>query len=133
MRRSIARQCGFTLIELLIVMSIIGILATIAVPSYQRSVIKARESVLMENLYQMRRALDAFFADQAKYPEGLTELVDRRYLRSIPNDPFTGTADDWQTLPPEPPTDGEVAPGGIFDVRSGSDLIGLNGVPYRDW
>jgi general secretion pathway protein G len=133
MRRTSVRQRGFTLIELLIVMSIIGILATIAVPSYQHSVIKARESVLMENLYQMRRALDAFFADQAKYPEGLSELVDRRYLRGIPRDPFTGTAESWQTLPPEPPPDGEMALGGIFDVRSGSDLIGLNGIPYRDW
>lgn len=133
MRRSDARQRGFTLIELLIVMSIIGILASIAVPSYQRSVIKARESVLMENLYQMRRALDAFFADQATYPDALLELVDRRYLRDIPRDPFTGKADSWQTLPPEPPPDGEMPAGGIYDVRSGSDLIGLNGIPYQDW
>jgi general secretion pathway protein G len=133
MMRSTAQQRGFTLIELLIVMSIIGILATIAVPSYQRSVIKARESVLLENLYQMRRALDAFFADQAKYPDALQELIDRRYLRDIPRDPFTGTADSWQTLPPEMPFDGEIAAGGIFDVRSGSDLIALNGIPYREW
>jgi general secretion pathway protein G len=133
MTRRFAGQRGFTLIELLIVMSIIGILASIAVPSYQRSVIKARESVLMENLYQMRRAIDAFFADQAKYPDALYELVERRYLRDIPRDPFTGSVEDWQTSPPEPSPDGEMLSGAIYDVHSGSELVGLNGIPYRDW
>ena len=82
------RSGGFTLIELLIVMTIIGILASIAVPNYQRSVIKAREAVLMEDLYQMRRAIDAYFADHGKYPESLQGLVEAKYLRDIPRDPF---------------------------------------------
>ena len=124
---------GFTLIELLIVMTIIGILASIAAPNYQRSVIKAREAVLMENLYQMRRAIDAYFADHAKYPESLDALVEGKYLRGIPSDPFTNASDTWETVVPTPTAEGEVAEGGVEDVHSGSDLVGLNGTPYREW
>jgi len=127
------RNSGFTLIELLIVMTIVGILASIVVPSYQRSQIKARETVLMEDLYQMRHAIDAFYADNIKYPDTLDELVDGKYLRSIPKDPFTRETDTWATLPPEPGLEGEVVEGGVFDVRSGSDLVGLNGIPYNEW
>jgi general secretion pathway protein G len=124
---------GFTLIEILIVMTIVGILATISVPSYQRSVIQAREAVLMEDLSQMRRSIDAFFADRARYPDRLDDLVEYRYLRSLPRDPFTRSVETWWTIPPGSGPDGEIASGGIFDVFSGSDLIGLNGVPYREW
>jgi general secretion pathway protein G len=124
---------GFTLIELLIVMTIIGILASIAVPSYQRSVIKAREAVLMEDLYQMRRAIDAYFADNGKYPESLESLVESKYLRDIPRDPFTNAQDSWEVVVPTPTVEGEVAEGGVEDVRSGSELMGLNGTPYREW
>ena len=124
---------GFTLIELLIVMSIIGILAAIAVPSYQRSLIKAREAVLLEDLYQMRRAIDSYFADRISYPDSLQSLVENKYLRGIPRDPFTESTDTWTTVPPEPSPEGELAEGGVFDVRSGSELMGLNGVPYNEW
>ncbi|BCR05762.1 type II secretion system pseudopilin OxpG [Desulfuromonas versatilis] len=124
---------GFTLIELLIVMTIIGILASIAVPSYQRSLIKAREAVLLEDLYQIRRAIDAYFADKAQYPNDLAELVENRYLRGIPVDPFTQSSETWETIPPEPGPDGEFVEGGVFDVHSSSDLVGLNGIPYREW
>ncbi|PNU20809.1 general secretion pathway protein GspG [Geothermobacter hydrogeniphilus] len=127
------RQRGFTLIELLIVMSIIGILAAISVPSYKQSTVKARETVLMEDLYQMRHAIDAFFADHNRYPESLDELVTSKYLRGVPRDPFTGAGDSWEVLPPEPTDDGELAEGGIYDVKSGSDKVGLNGIPYSDW
>lgn len=127
------KSAGFTLIELLIVLSIIGILASISVPSYQRHVIKAREAVLMEDLYQMRRTIDAFFADKAKYPERLEDLVEHRYLRDLPRDPFTGSIETWRTVPPDPSVEGETVPGGVFDVFSGSDLVGLNGIPYREW
>ena len=127
------RQRGFTLIELLIVMTIIGILASIAVPSYQRSVIKAREAVLMEDLYQMRRAIDAYFADNGKYPESLEALVEAKYLRDIPRDPFTSAQDSWELEAPTPTVVGEVAEGAVENVRSGSDLVGLNGTPYREW
>lgn len=124
---------GFTLIELLIVMTIIGILASIAAPNYQRSVIKAREAVLMENLYQMRRAIDAYFVDHRKYPDSLDTLVEAKYLRGIPSDPFTNQQDTWEVEPPTPREDGTVTEGGVENVFSGSDLVGLNGLPYREW
>jgi general secretion pathway protein G len=129
----IVRRGGFTLIELLIVMTIIGILASIAVPSYQRSVIRANEAVLAENLYQMRHAIDAFFADNSRYPDSLEELVEKKYLRQIPRDPFTRDVKTWYIIPPEPTAEGTPVPGEVFDVRSGSDLVGLNGVPYKEW
>ncbi len=123
---------GFTLIELLIVMTIIGILAAISVPSYNRSTIKARESVLMEDLYQMRRATDAYYADNATYPDSLDSLVSKRYIRAIPRDPFSGET-EWECIPPEPSEDGELASGGCYDFRSVSDRVGLNGIPYNEW
>jgi len=124
---------GFTLIELLAVMVIMSVLASIAVPSYKRSQIKSRESVLAEDLYQMRRSIDAFYADNARYPDDLQELKTQNYLRSIPLDPFTRVADSWNCIPPEPSENGRLAEGSCFDVRSGSDLIGLNDIPYQDW
>ncbi len=119
--------------ELLAVMLIIGILASIAVPSYKRSQLKARETVLAEDLYQMRQAIDAYFADKGKYPDSLDELYTNKYLRSLPRDPFTRRSDTWNCTPPEPADNGQLAEGGCFDVHSGSDLIGLNGEPYQDW
>lgn len=124
---------GFTLIELLAVMTIIGILAAIAIPSYKHSVIKARETILSEDLYQMRRAIDAYYADRLTYPEALESLVQDKYLHDIPVDPFTRTRDSWQIVPPESDDEGRLAPGGVFDVHSGSDLIGLDGRPYQEW
>lgn len=124
---------GFTLIELMIVITIVGILASIVAPNYQRHLIKAREAVLMEDLYQMRRAIDAYFADHIRYPDSLEDLVASKYLRDIPRDPFTKSTDTWEEIPPTPAVEGELAEGGLEDVKSGSDLVGLNGIPYRDW
>jgi general secretion pathway protein G len=127
------KEKGFTLIELLIVITIIGILAAIAAPSYRQNVIKAREAVLLEDLFQMRHAIDAYFADNDRYPSSLTELVEKKYLRSIPRDPFTRKSDTWVTVQADPLSDYEAAREGVFDVHSGSKLVGLNGIPYQQW
>lgn len=124
---------GFTLVELLVVMMILSVLASIAVPTYRRHQIKALETVLAEDLYQMRRAIDAHYADKRAYPEALQDLVDGHYLRALPRDPFTRETQSWKCIAPEPTEDGELENGGCFDVKSGSNLVGLDGVAYQDW
>jgi len=117
---------GFTMIELLIVVSVVGILATMAVPSYQGTLLRAREAALRQDLFTMRDVLDQHRGDQGKYPSSLQALVAAGYLRAVPNDPFTNSATTWQeiTTPAEE---------GVADVFSGSDLVGTNGVPYNRW
>jgi len=110
----------------MITVSIIGILATIAVPSYQSSLIKARETVLRQDLFTLRELLDHHRADKGKYPPALDGLVTAGYLRALPNDPFTNSPSSWQQII-------EPTEGGIFDVYSGSDLVGTNGTPYNQW
>lgn len=139
---------GFTLIELMIVITIIGILAAIAVPNYQWGIIKAKEAVLREDLYNFRSVIDQFRADQGKYPESLAELKEKKYLRDIPKDPFTGVADSWVTVPPPaeptPAPSGDSAsssgsassgsPGNVYDVHSGSNRVSSDGTsPYNEW
>ena len=117
---------GFTLVELMIVVSIVGILATIAAPSYQSSLIRAKETVLRQDLFTLRELLDHHRADQGKYPPSLEGLVSAGYLRAIPKDPFTNSSTSWQEIT-------EPTEGGIFDVYSGSDLVGTNDTPYNKW
>ena len=128
-----SRIPGFTLIELMIVMSLIVILASIGLAIYTNSVTKAKESVLKEDLFRMRDAIDQYYSDKAKYPSSLQDLVSEKYLRSIPVDPFTNSADTWREVPAEPdPTNPTVQPG-VYDVRSGSELKALDGTNYSDW
>jgi general secretion pathway protein G len=117
---------GFTLIELLIVVTIIGILATMAAPSYQASVIKAREAALRQDLFTLRDVLDQHRGDQGKYPSSLQALVSAGYLRAIPKDPFTNSNTTWQEMV-------DATEEGISDVFSGSDFVGTNGTPYNRW
>ncbi|WP_455388206.1 type IV pilin protein [Petrachloros mirabilis] len=117
---------GFTLLELMIVVSIIGILATIAAPTYQKSVVKAKEAVLRQDLFTLRDVLDQHRADQGKYPSSLQALVGAGYLRAIPKDPFTNSETTWQEM-----TDS--VEGGVVDVFSGSEFVGTNGTPYNRW
>lgn len=124
---------GFTLIELMIVVSIIGILAAIAAPNYQWGIVRAREAVLRETLYTFRTTIDQYYADQGKYPDSLQDMADKKYLPSIPADPFTKNKDSWQIISPPAPTDGSEVKGSVYDVKSGSSLIGSNSVPYNEW
>ncbi len=124
---------GFTLFELLIVMMIMAILATISVPTYKRSQIKARESVLLEDLFQLRKAIDAYFADHESYPARLSDLVQGKYVRAIPRDPMTQSTETWVCVSPVVASNGDLQGGRCFDVHSGSQLLGLNGVIYSSW
>lgn len=122
------RRRGFTLIELLVVMAIIATLLTIALPRYFQSVQKSKEAVLKENLYQMRDALQKFYADRGKYPESIEELAARRYLRAVPVDPVTESNATWIAVAPEDPKAGAVQ-----DVRSGAKGTASSGEPYGQW
>lgn len=129
---------GFTLLELMIVIAIIGILATLAQPSYKAAVKKSREAALKEDLYNIRSVLDQYYADNGKYPDSLEDIVTKGYMRGIPIDPITNT-NQWQTVPFEgdfqlgSTHEGGDSSGGIYDVHSNSTEIGLNGKPYNEW
>ncbi|MCR4395766.1 MAG: type II secretion system GspH family protein [Candidatus Saccharicenans sp.] len=134
MRPSASRQ-GFTLIEILIVLSIIGILLGLAVPQYQMSVKRAREAVLKENLFIMRKMIDQYYQDKHKYPPSLQSLVEENYLKAIPIDPITGSNETWVEVRQMPPVD-QYVPGenlGIVDVKSGSEAKALDGTLYNTW
>ena len=124
---------GFTLIELMIVMAIIAVLMSIAVPIYTRSIIRAKESVLKNNLFTLRTVIDEYTYDKQKAPQSLQDLVDQGYLRQIPADPMTGSADSWKVIMEDAQSSVSQTEPGIFDIRSGSDKMSLEGTPYSDW
>jgi general secretion pathway protein G len=124
---------GFTLMELLVVMSLIVLLTSIGLMAYRTSVQRGREAVLKEDLYRMRDAIDQFYVDKGKYPVDLSELVSAGYLRTVPVDPITQSAETWQLIPAEPDPSNPSAELGVYNVLSGSDALAIDGSKYSDW
>ena len=119
---------GFTLIELLVVLGIIALLLTLAVPRYFPTVDAAKETVLTDNLRNMRDVIDQFYADRGRYPDTLEQLVEKKYLRALPVDPITDSTASWILVPPE-----DTSKGAIYSIRSGAPGNGRNGKPYSEW
>ena len=132
LRRS-RNQRGFTLIELMIVVSIILILISTAIPMYQQSVIRAREAVLRQNLFTLRSVIDQYSMDKQKAPQSLQDLVDAGYLKMIPMDPFTNSRDTWETVQEDVLLSVDQSQPGITDVHSGSSGTGSDGTAYNQW
>ena len=123
-----ARAKGFTVIELLVVLAAIALLLSVAAPRYVQHLDQARDVALRGNLREVRDAIDKFYADQARYPAALDELVARRYLRSLPADPVTQRSDSWVIVPPPAST-----AGAVFDIRSGAPGQARDGSAYASW
>ena len=132
-RASALSACGFTLIELLIVTTLIVVLAGIGLATYSTSITRSKEAVLKEDLFRMRDAIDQHYADKTQYPSDLSTLVSAGYLRQIPKDPFTDSADTWQTILSEPDPSNPAAAPGVYDVKSGAEGVALDGTNYADW
>ena len=124
---------GFTLIELMVVMAIISVLLAIALPIYQKSIVRAKESVLRNNLFTLRTMIDEYTIDKQKAPESLQDLVSEGYLRQVPQDPMTNSDQTWKIIMEDTPIGGSNSAPGIFDVHSGSDKTSLDGTAYADW
>lgn len=124
---------GWTLIELLVVISLIMILASVAMNQYNTSVRAAQEATLKTNLFRMRDAIDQYFADKGQYPASIQALVSEGYLRAVPLDPITRSTETWTTVPAEPDPSRPSTDTGIYDVKSGADGTALDGSRYADW
>jgi general secretion pathway protein G len=127
-----ACQRGFTMIELMIVMAIVVILVSIAVPMYQKAILRAKESVLKNNLFTIRVVIDEYTYDKQKAPQTLHDLVTEGYLREVPIDPMTGR-NEWRTIMEDPMAGVSQMEPGLFDVKSLSEGKGLDGTQYSDW
>ena len=119
---------GFTLIELLVVMAIVALLVSLASPRYFGSLSRSKETALHQTLAVVRDSIDKFYADNGKYPDDLAMLVSKRYLRSLPLDPVTGSDGTWIVVPPDDPEKG-----GVYDIQSGAEGAGHDGKPFREW
>lgn len=130
------KRPGFTLIEIIIVLSIIGLLVGLALPQYKNSVVKAREAVLREDLFTMRKLIDQYYQDKAKYPASLQALMQDGYIRAIPVDPITRSSETWSEIYDTLSVgdDPNIEPPGIVDVKSGSnEKSPIEGTPYNAW
>jgi len=121
------KQVGFTLIEILVVMAVVAMLITLAMPRYFGSLEKSKETVLRETLATTRDALDKYYADNGKYPDSLDALVSKKYLRAMPFDPVTDSNATWAIIPPDDAEKGLVA-----DIRSGAEGNGRDGKPFKE-
>ena len=124
---------GFTLIEMMIVMAIIVILISVAVPYYQKAINRAKETVLHNNLFAIRSAIDEYSFDKQKAPHNLQDLVGDGYLRDVPKDPLTQRSDSWKLIIEDAGQAVSSSEPGLFDVRSGSDQKSLDGTAYSEW
>jgi general secretion pathway protein G len=124
---------GYTLIEMIIVMAIISILIAIAVPLYQKSLLRTKESLLKNNLFTLRTVIDEYTYDKQKAPQTLDDLVNDGYLRAVPLDPITNSSQSWRLVMEDAVTSVDQTMPGIYDVRSGSDQKSLEGTPYAEW
>jgi general secretion pathway protein G len=122
------RRAGFTLIELLVVLAIVALMLTLAVPRYFPSIDKAKETILADNLRNTRDVIDQFYADRGRYPDSLDQLVEKKYLRSLPIDPITESSATWVLVPPE-----DATKGALFNIKSGAPGVDRNGKPYTEW
>ena len=129
--RSLLTASGFTLLELMIVISIVIILASVALPQYQKTIMHARETVLKDDLFKMRSLIDQYSADKGKLPQSLDDLVTAGYMREVPKDPITDNK-DWNIVTGEDPYSTEGGTG-VIDVHSSSSEVSTEGTPYGEW
>jgi general secretion pathway protein G len=128
-----ARTRGFTFVELMVVVTIIVILISMAIPIYNRTIIRSKESVLRSNLSTLRQVIDNYTYDKQKAPQTLQDLVNEGYLLKVPVDPMTGSNQNWRLIMEDASQSVSQTEPGIFDVKSTSDKISLEGTPYSDW
>lgn len=128
-KRARSRRSGFTLIELMVVLTIVALLLSVAVPRYFHSVERSKENILRANLATTRDAIDKFVGDNGRYPDSIEQLVKARYLRSMPYDPVTDSTTTWVVIPSPRPE----RPGAVFDLHSGAQGQGSDGRLYAEW
>ena len=132
-RRAMKRLRGFTFVEMMVVVTIMVILISMAIPIYNRSIVRAKESVLKNNLFTLRTQIDNYSADKAKAPQNLQDLVTEGYLQKLPVDPMTGNNQSWRIVMEDASQSISQSEPGIFDVHSGSDKMSLDGTAYAEW